>query len=155
MKTLTKTKLPDDLGDSRRYNTMCVCQICTCGKHVCPKAGHVPFNGETTYHHDYKPCTGIINEIRKPCTNHYHERHYDPALLKTSYDSEYKPHQIENQPVGPNKYDYRPKSGKFYGETEYNKNYVPKEVNVEKPKDCCHLYTPKRGRFEGTTTYNA
>lgn len=45
MKTTVKTRLPEQLDDSRRYNTMCVCEICTCGNHRCPPAGHRPFNG--------------------------------------------------------------------------------------------------------------
>lgn len=32
----------------------CICAICTCGKHKCPdRAIHVPFAGDSTYHHDY------------------------------------------------------------------------------------------------------
>jgi hypothetical protein len=56
--------------------------------------------------------------MQRPCTNHYHERHYDPTMLKTSYDTQYTPYKIENQPFDAvNKYDYRPRSGKFYDET--------------------------------------
>lgn len=83
------------LGDSRKYNEKCVCQICTCGKHTCPKA-KLPFEGETTHNHDYRPYD-VTPEKRSPCVHEYHERHYDPAALKTSYDSEYKPHQIESR----------------------------------------------------------
>lgn len=115
MKTPSRTRLPETPTDKKKYNTMCVCQICTCGHHRCPPAGHVPFQGETTYNRDYKPCAGIITELKRPCTNHYHERRYDPALLKTTYDEEYKPHKIENQPIdSASRYEYRPRSGKFY-----------------------------------------
>lgn len=119
MKTPTRTRYDDNPTEERKFNSMCVCQICTCGKHRCPcvdRGAHIPFRGETTYNSDYKPCKGIINEIQKPCTNHYHERHYDPTLLKTTYDSQYLPHKIENPTYDPSsKYEYRPRTGKFNG----------------------------------------
>ena len=86
MKTPSRTQYQTGLADSRKFHTKCVCEICTCGRHRCPK-GHTPFKGETTYHHDFKPCTGIVQELQRPATTHYHERHYDPKLLKTTYDA--------------------------------------------------------------------
>lgn len=82
------------LADSRQYNTKCVCQICTCGKHHCPTSSQKPFEGETTHHHDYKPYKIDTPNQGRPCTHHYHERHYDPDSLKTNYDLNYVPHKI-------------------------------------------------------------
>jgi len=61
MKTPARTQYKTGLDESRKYNTLCICEICTCGRHRCPKNSHTPFQGETTYHADYKPCSGIVN----------------------------------------------------------------------------------------------
>ena len=112
------------LPESRKFDEKCVCQICTCGKHHCPATSHRPFEGETTHHRDYKPYAIDTTNQNRPCTHHYQERHYDKDNLKTTYDLNYVPHQIEaNCPLSGGKNEYRPRTGKFYDETEYKKNY--------------------------------
>lgn len=139
-----------ELGNSRNHHQKCVCEICTCGKHACPEPS-AKFEGETTHNHYYKPYS--INAEQPPRLDYQPgQKHYDPNLLKSTYDSTYTPHQIQREQLPP-RADYQPSRGRFEDETEYKKSYVPSQIQVERPYSPLK-YVPNTTKFEGSTTYN-
>lgn len=96
------------------------------GQHHCPPP-NVKFVGESTNHHDYIPYK-IKPQSYQPCRYEVQQRHYDPNVLKTSYNNDYEPYKIQPQ-KSPVKYQYTQKKTPFYDETEYKKSYVPFKVS--------------------------
>jgi hypothetical protein len=44
------------------------------------------------------------------------QKHYDPNLIKSTYESTYVPYKMQKEAINP-PYQYAPKGGKFYDET--------------------------------------
>jgi hypothetical protein len=81
------------------------------------------------------------------------QNRYDPQIIKSTYETAYKPNAIQQNPPIHATSAYRPTRGKFEGESEYKKNYVPTKIQPEQPITPVR-YAPNHTKFEGTTTYN-
>ena len=77
----------------------CICAICTCGKHKCPdRAAHVPFDGDSTYHHDFP--AHPLSARRLPPKVHVLEAG-EPFTSTTSYRSDFPHHPVEARKLPP------------------------------------------------------
>jgi hypothetical protein len=121
------------------------------GKHSCPPKT-LPFEGETTHNHYYKPYS-LAYEQQQRLAYNPEQRHYDPALIQSTYNANYTPHRIEKDQQARMAQDYVPSRGKFEGETEYKKSYVPNHITMDRPHEQ-NRYAPNSAKFEGSTTYN-
>lgn len=159
MQTPSKSNRSNNhITDPHKYHQKCVCNICTCGtygsktgKHTCPEKS-LKFEGETTNNHYYKPYEIVPDNTEKFAYNP-EQKHYDPNLIKSTYNSTYTPHPIERQQQMQGGYQYQPSKGRFEGETEYKKSYVPSQIVADRPMQPMK-YVGNSAKFEGSTTYN-
>jgi hypothetical protein len=98
MKTEAKTRAsqrtPKTPNPYSKYDKLCVCEICTCGRDRCPLVSHIPFQASTTYHRDYPAYSGVGARTCTEPPAAYHQRHYNPGLLKSTYNSEFTPYKV-------------------------------------------------------------
>lgn len=81
------------------------------GKHTCPPKS-LPFEGETTNNHDYKPYN-LSYEQQERLAYNPEQRHYDPNLIQTTYNANYTPHRLEKDAPVRLVDGYIPSRGKF------------------------------------------
>jgi hypothetical protein len=110
----------------------CVCEICKCGSHRCPKDSHVPFYSSTQHKDTYVPHTLPEKHHRpqqKPTTSSY-----DPSLLHTSYKDDYQAHPLSQPPLEPSS-GHKPVPTRggapFYGSTSYKDHFDEKPLQPQ------------------------
>ena len=81
------------------------------GKHTCPPKT-LPFEGETTHNHYYKPYS-LAYEQQERLPYNPEQRHYDPTLIQSTYGATYTPHKIEKDQMMKMGQDYVPSRGRF------------------------------------------
>lgn len=131
---------------SDRSAEKCICQMCICNNHHCPKLVHrLPFEGESVYHHDYHELPLNVERVK-----HRDERLKSlPFEGETTYEHDYVEKELpkkENKVIKTER-----KTLKFEGETTYRAEY-PLYDNYSPPTKHRQEYTPNTAKFEGETT---
>ncbi|CAH1795778.1 unnamed protein product [Owenia fusiformis] len=132
---------------------LCICQICTCGRHRCP---HKPYGGgkkepctisEYANRYQKHPLTKLENF--KPNNEPMHSE--GPLEDKTTNRQDYIKHPLGDRPR-PHVEDYRKPDGDMDMMTNYTKDYIKKpteRVRAIRKDDAPRVV----GKFEGSPTY--
>jgi hypothetical protein len=118
-----------------KYDTKCVCEICTCGTsifyigiHRCPPTQRTRFEGHTTNQDFYRPYQIQVEQPQAPVYK-YSQKRYDPEQLQTTYNVQYTPKRATRADTNlqtDRSIEYIRNKAPFYSETEYNAKYVPR-----------------------------
>jgi len=155
-------KTSRECSPSGGHATGCICELCVCGYHECPKRRErqapvkVPFDGKPNYLDEYRPYA--IDELDpNPAFKHNLKSKLWEDETKVLGDTQYKDHYVKWSLDDPVRIQAKKpfKKVPFQGESVYKSDFVKKDR--EDPYDLPRYrndWAPKGG-FEDGTTYRA
>ena len=136
---------------------LCICQICSCGRHYCVHKNPQTDTGKLTtpckfteYKEAYRKFSNY-EPARPIVPNSAHRASTQPFDGSTSYKQVYVPHTVGPRPKREQAKYVRPE-GQFEGKSSYQENYF--EKSAEKMASAKPFYQPATGKpFDGTTVH--
>eukprot|EP00112_Aurelia_sp_Birch-Aquarium-sp1_P010812 Seg2297.6 transcript_id=Seg2297.6/GoldUCD/mRNA.D3Y31 product="Stabilizer of axonemal microtubules 1" protein_id=Seg2297.6/GoldUCD/D3Y31 len=138
-------------------SVLCICEICTCGRHHCVHRPRSAPHGEkrcllTEYHDTYKefPASSRAQPIKPPSRTHISKQPFEKS---TMYKDIYVPYKYK-PPVRHSQPDYVKPSGDMHSSTTYTTDYLERKVRKPKLAKADYNAAISDAPFVGDTVHN-